>query len=99
MGRQYAGILSTIAFTAVVLQGLGRGAAVADTLRAALASGLVFAVFGFFVGQLAGWIVLASVQAGESTPSTERRSASAVFHRLKDELLTATGARTASTQR
>jgi len=63
VGRQYAGILGAIAFTTVVLQGLGHDAEVESTLRSAVISTGLFAAIGYAVGEVAGWIVLDSVRA------------------------------------
>jgi hypothetical protein len=56
-------VLGTIAFTTEVLRGVGSGAAVETTLTSALISLVLFSLLGYFVGRLAGRIVLDSVRA------------------------------------
>jgi hypothetical protein len=63
VGRRYAGILGTIAFTTVVLQGLVRGGDMESTLRAAALSTLAYTGIGYVVGRLAAWIVHDSLRA------------------------------------
>jgi hypothetical protein len=62
VGRQYAGILGSIALVTSVLRGLVDGTATERVLTAAGISFLVFSVVGYVVGELAGWIVLTSVR-------------------------------------
>ncbi len=65
MGRQYAGILATIAFTVVIGQGLIRGTELVEGLKAALVSTMVFWAVGYAVGTVAGWIVRDSIHEEE----------------------------------
>lgn len=61
MGRQYAAILGTIAFTTVILQGLMRDVGLARTLEAAAISAVMFCAIGYVVGRVATWIVVNSL--------------------------------------
>ena len=63
MGRQYAGMLGSIALVTSVLLGLVRGAPALGVLMTAAVSLAVFSVVGYVVGEIAGWIVLISVRA------------------------------------
>ncbi len=65
MGRQYAGILATIAFTVVIVQGLIRGTELVEGLESALFSTMVFWGIGYAVGTVAGWIVRDSIHEEE----------------------------------
>jgi len=62
VGRHYAGVLGSIAFTTIVVRGLIEGAGVESTLRAAAISTVLFTAIGYVVGRMAGWIVLESVR-------------------------------------
>lgn len=63
MGRQYAGMLGSIALVTSVLLGLVQGAPALGVLMTAAVSLAVFSVVGYVVGEIAGWIVLTSVRA------------------------------------
>jgi hypothetical protein len=69
VGRSYAGVLGTIAFTTVLLRGMASGAVVETTLASAVISLVVFTLLGYFVGRLAGRIVLDSVRASMAAES------------------------------
>ena len=63
MGRQYAGMLGSIALVTSVLRGLVHGTPAVRVLTMAAVSLVMFSVVGYVVGELAGWIVLTSVRA------------------------------------
>jgi hypothetical protein len=63
MGRNYAVVMGTLAFSTVVLRCVLRSSAVEATVGQAVIGLFVFAAIGAAVGQLAGWIVDDSVRA------------------------------------
>jgi hypothetical protein len=63
VGRNYAGILGSLAFLTTVTRGLVRGAGVDSTLSNALVCFCLFACVGYVLGKLAGRIVLDSVRS------------------------------------
>jgi hypothetical protein len=63
MGRSYAGILGPLAFVTEVARGVSRSAGTESTVMAAVAALFAFAVIGFVLGELAGWIVNDSVRS------------------------------------
>ena len=61
VGRQYAGMLGSIALVTSVLRGLVHGTPAVRVLTMAAVSLVMCSVVGYVVGELAGWIVLTSV--------------------------------------
>jgi hypothetical protein len=53
MGRDYAGVLGTLAMVTVVTRGLTHGGGVEVTLKSALLCMFLFAAIGWIVGSLA----------------------------------------------
>ena len=73
MGRHFAGILASIAFTTTVMRGLVEGAGVESTLQSAVISLVCFSLVGYVIGQLAGLIVLDSVRAQGAAEAAKPR--------------------------
>jgi hypothetical protein len=65
VGRSYAGILGTIAFIAVVLQGCLQATQPRQVLESAILSTMAFWAIGYAIGALAGWIVQTSIKDHE----------------------------------
>lgn len=65
MGRQYAAMLGTIAFTVVMFLAIRRGAELGPTLETAFTSTMVFCGIGYGVGIVAEWIVRDSIREEE----------------------------------
>jgi hypothetical protein len=62
MGRAYAVVMGSLAFSTVVLRCVLRSSAVEATVGQAVICLFVFAAIGAAIGQLAGWIVDDSVR-------------------------------------
>jgi len=65
VGRQYAAILGTIAFTVAITQALVRGVELGPALETAFLSTMAFWGIGYCVGNVAGWIVRDSIHEDE----------------------------------
>jgi hypothetical protein len=63
MGRRYAGILGTLAFSTVLVHGVTHDAGAAETLLRASGALVVMAGVGAIIGALAGWTVAEAVRA------------------------------------
>ncbi|HEY2148051.1 MAG TPA: hypothetical protein VGH32_08950 [Pirellulales bacterium] len=63
MGRTYAGILGTLAFSTMLVRCLVKSVSIEATVGQAIACLAVFAVIGAIAGRLAGWIVDESVRS------------------------------------
>lgn len=62
MGSRYAGVLAPLAMVTTLLRGQLHGAPVEATLLAGWLALLAFAVVGYLIGGLAGWILEESVR-------------------------------------
>ncbi len=65
MGRSYAGILGTIAFTVVILQGCIHAAQPRQVLESAIICTMAFWAIGHVLGTAAGWVVRSSIKDHE----------------------------------
>jgi hypothetical protein len=63
MGRTYAGVLGTLAFTTTVVRGLLHGGGFQSTMTSAMACLVGFAAIGAVIGELAAWIVADSIRS------------------------------------
>jgi hypothetical protein len=65
VGRSYAGILGTIAFTVVILQGWIHAVQPRQVLESAILSTMAFWAIGYAIGAVAGWIIEESIHDQE----------------------------------
>ncbi len=77
VGRTYAGVLGSLAFTAVAARGLVHGGTPDSVLPIACGWMFGFALLGFIAGELAGWIVEESVRANLVRAAAARQQADA----------------------
>jgi hypothetical protein len=63
MGRSYAGILGPLAFMTEIARGVLRSAGTESTVMTAIGALFAFALIGFVLGELAGWIVNDAVRS------------------------------------
>lgn len=82
MGRSYAGILGTIAFTVVILQGWIHAGQPRQVLESAILSTMAFCVIGYSVGTIAGWIIRNSIQDHEIEAILGQLGAEPVVHHV-----------------
>jgi len=63
MGRSYAGILGSLAFSVEMLRGVVRSGGAESTVLAAVIALFAFAAIGFVIGEFGAWTVDNSVRS------------------------------------